>query len=149
MLFLTNEIGGSISIGDQLSSDTENLTNPTIKPTIFYSKQATGPGHSDWNHLPIGILNTGIDVPIYRQNIDNHTDMNPQGPISTTVLESNRAHNFDIFNLVSRTSDLAYRGFPWHVTTKIKVKILEATNFSKMLSLDLILKLKKLSAKIL
>ena len=42
--------------------------------------------------------------------------MNTQGPIVTTIPESKRADNFDISNLVSRTSDLSYRALPWHGT---------------------------------
>ena len=40
--------------------------------------------------------------------------MNPQGPISTTIPESKRANNFNIFESVSRASDISYRGFTWH-----------------------------------
>ena len=72
----------------------------------------TGPGHSDQNHLPIGSLNSGIDVPRSGRNIDNPTGMNPQGPIVITISESNRANNCDIFNLVRKTSHLTYRGSP-------------------------------------
>ena len=77
ILLPTTEIGGSVIIANTLSTDTENFTEPTIQPTIFHLKQATGLGHSDWNHFPIGILNSGIGVPISRHNIDNRTGLNP------------------------------------------------------------------------
>ena len=36
----------------------------------------------------------------------------------TTIPESNRANNRNILYLVVRTSDIAYRGSPWHGTMK-------------------------------
>ena len=44
--------------------------------------------------------------------------MKPQVPIVTTIPESNRAKNCDIFNSFRKMSDLAYRASPWHVTIK-------------------------------
>ena len=105
-------------LGESIRSDTENEMDTTIKPTIIHHKQETGTGHSDWNHFKIRILNSGIDVTISRRNIDNHTEMKPQGTIMTTFPESNRANNCDIFYLASKTSDLAYRDSPWHGTMK-------------------------------
>ena len=70
---------------------------------------------------------TGIEQPaqillptteIGRQNINNHTGMNTQGPIMTTIPESSISNNFGIFDLVKRTPDIAYRGLPWYGTKK-------------------------------
>ena len=44
--------------------------------------------------------------------------MKPQGPIVTTVIDSNRENNCDIFDLVRKISDLVYRGFMWLGTMK-------------------------------
>ena len=85
ILFLANEIGGYVSIASTLRADTVNQTDLTIQPTIIHFKQATGPGHSDRNHFPIGILNSGIYVPRFRSNIDNYAGLNPQGPIVATI----------------------------------------------------------------
>ena len=77
-IFLTTtEIGGYVSIANTLKYGTKNRTNPTIQPTIFHFKQSTKQGNSDWNHSPIGSLNSGIDVPRSGRNIDNRTGMNP------------------------------------------------------------------------
>ena len=105
-------------LGKSLRIDTSNRTNPTSQPTIVYLKQATGPIHNDQNHFPIGILNSGIDVPRSGLNIDNRTEMKPQVTIVTTIPESNRSKNCDIFDLVSKTSDIAYRVSPCHGTMK-------------------------------
>ena len=86
MLLQTTEIVGSVSIANPLRYDTVIQTDPNIQPTIVHFKQATIPGGSDWNHLPIGSFNIGIYVPISGRNIDNRTKMNPQGPIVTTIL---------------------------------------------------------------
>ena len=123
ILLPNTEIGGSISIPNTLRTDTVNLLEPTIQPTIVLIKQATGPGHSDRNHFPIRILNSAIDVPRYRQNIYNRTGMKPKGPILTTIPEYNRANKFDIFDSVIRMLDLAYRGSPWHGTMKSESEI--------------------------
>ena len=122
ILFLTTELGGSVSITNILRTDTSNQTNPNIKPTIIHLKQAKVPGHNDQNHFPIKGSNSGIDVPISRRNIDNRTRINPQGPIVTMIPESNRANNCDIFNLVNRMSDIAYRSSPSYGTMKIVIK---------------------------
>ena len=106
------------TIGKILRTDTANLRYPTIQPTTVHLKQATGLGHSDHNHLPIGSLNRGIIIPRSRRNIYNRTVMKPQGPIVTTILESNRENNHNISNLVRKTPDIAYRVSPWHGTTK-------------------------------
>ena len=118
----TTEIGGSVSITNTLRAYTENWTDPTIQPTIIHFKQVTGPGHSDPNHFPIKSLNIGTDVPRSGRNIDNHTRMNPQGPIVNINPESNGSNNFNIFDSVSRASDLAYRSSPWHGTMKSENK---------------------------
>ena len=118
ILFPTTEIGGSINIAIKLRADTANNMEPTIQPTIIHLKQANGTRHGERNHLPIGILNSGIDVPRSGRNIDNHIGMNPQGPIVTTIPESNRANNCDILNSVSKTSDITYTSSPCHDTIK-------------------------------
>ena len=118
----TTEIGGSVSIANTIRTDTENHKDPTIKPTITHLNQENRPGHSYWNHFPIRSLNIGIDVSRSGRSIDNHTEMNPKVPIVNSIPESNKYINFDIFDLVNKTSDLAYRGFPWHVKTKSKIK---------------------------
>ena len=110
ILFPTTEIGGSVSITNTLGSDTANRT------AIILFKQATVPGHSDRNHLPIGSFNGGIDVLRSRQNIDKCNGMNPQGPIVTTIPESNGYNNCNIFDLVRRTLDLSYSILAWNGT---------------------------------
>ena len=77
IVFPTTEIGGSVIIANTLRTDTENWMDLTIQPTIFHLNQATGPGHNERNHFPIGCLNSGIDVPRSGRNIDNPTGMNP------------------------------------------------------------------------
>ena len=118
ILLTTIEIGGSVMISNTLRTDTENRTDTTIQPTIVHLRKSTGPGQSDRNHFPIGSLNSGIDVTISGRNIDNRTGMKPQGTIVTTIPESKRMNNCKIFDSISRTSDLAYRGSLWHVTKK-------------------------------
>ena len=44
--------------------------------------------------------------------------MNPQGTIVTTILESNTDKNWNVFNSISRPSDLAYRCLAWYGTIK-------------------------------
>ena len=99
---------------------------PTSQPTIVHLKQATGPVHNDRNHFPIGILNSGIDVPRYGRNIYNQSGMKPQVPIVTTIPESSIEKNCNIFYSVRNTSDLVCRVLPWHVTIKSEtVKLVE------------------------
>ena len=122
LTFINNLLAKSIQmttpLGKSLRTDTENWTDPTSQSTIFHLNQATGLGHNDRNHLPISSSNISIDVPRYGCNIDCHTGMKPQGPIVTTIPESNRANNYVIFNSVSKTSDIYYRVFLWHDTIK-------------------------------
>ena len=120
ILLTTTEIRRSVSITNTLKAETENLAEPTIQPTIIHCDRETGTGHSDRNHLLIGILNSGIDVPISGWNIDNHTGMNPHGLIVTTIPESNISNNCYIFDSVRRTSDIAYMGLEWNYTIKRK-----------------------------
>ena len=122
ILFPTTEIGGYVSIANTLRADTENQTDPTIQPTTTHFKQATGTGNSERKHSPIGVLNICIDVPISVWNIDSHTGMNPQGPIVTMIPGSNRSNDYDIFDMVIRTSDLAYRSSACHGTIKSEIK---------------------------
>ena len=91
---------------NKLRDDTANQTYPTIQLATAQFNQVTATGHSDQKHFPIGILNSGIDVPKYGRNIDNHTDINPQEPIVTTIPESSKTNNCDIFDLVNRKLDL-------------------------------------------
>ena len=44
--------------------------------------------------------------------------MNPQGPIVTTISDSNRENNCDIYDSVIRTSHIFYRIWAWNGTTK-------------------------------
>ena len=89
VLLPTTEIRGYVSIANKLRSDTASQTNTTIQQTLFHIKKVTGLGHSDWNHFPIGSLNSGIDVPRPGRNIDKQPRMYPQGPIVTTIPDSN------------------------------------------------------------
>ena len=114
ILLPTTETWGSVRITKTLRADTANCMDPTIQPTIIHFKQETGPGHSDRNHFPIGGLNSDIWVPRSRLIIDNHAVMNPQGHIVTTIPESNRRNNCNIFKFVIRTSDLVYIRLPWN-----------------------------------
>ena len=67
ILLPTREIGGTVKnlmgIVNPFLADTENCTDPTIKPTIDHFKQVTIPRYSYQNHLSIVSLNSGIDVP--------------------------------------------------------------------------------------
>ena len=90
ILFLTTEMGGSVSIVNTLRTDTANQTDITIQPTIAHLKQAAVTGLIDQNHFLIGSLNSGIDVPRSDRNFYNSTGMNPHGPIMTTIPMSNR-----------------------------------------------------------
>ena len=111
--FPTTEIGGavkhSMGIANPFRDNTVNQTDPNIQPTIVYFKQATVPVHSDPNHFPLGSLDSGSEVPRSRQNIDNCTKMTLQGPIVTTIPDSNRAKTCKIFDLFIRPSDISYR----------------------------------------
>ena len=106
------------SLRKSLRTDTANWTYPTIQPTIAHLNQETRPLHNDQNHFPIGSLNSCIDVPRSRRNIDNRTRMNPQLPIITITPDSSKAINRDIFDPISKTLDISYRGTLWHVTKK-------------------------------
>ena len=89
ILVPTTEIGESIKysmgISNPFRADTLNRTDPTIQPTTAHCNQAAGLGHSDKNHFPLVILDSGTDVPKSGWNIDNRTGINPQGPIVTTI----------------------------------------------------------------
>ena len=114
------EIGGSvklvIGIANPFSNQTDNCNNLTIQPTTVKFDQATRLGHSDREYSPLGILDSGTDVRIggSRQNIDNCTKINPQGPIGTTIREANSTINCDIFYSISRILDITYRSSTWH-----------------------------------
>ena len=94
-------------LGKSLKNYISNRTDPTSQPTILNLNKSTGPRHKDRNHFSIRSLNSGIDVPRSGRNIDNRTGMKPQGPIVTTIPESNRAKKYNIFNLYNKTSDIA------------------------------------------
>ena len=140
---LPTEISGSVKwlvgITNPFRTDAANCTDLTIQPIIVHSNRATGLGHSDWEYCPIGSLDSGTNVPRSRRNIYNRTWMNPQGPIVTTIQESNSMSNFDIFYSTRGTLDLAYRGLAYHFVAKSESETLEATKFSKMLSAKVIL----------
>ena len=103
-----------------LRNDTDNRTDPTTQPTIFHLKQSTLTRHSDRNHFPIGILDSGIHVPRSGWNIYNRTGMNPQRPIGNTITYSNISNNCNISDTVSSASSLSYRGLTWHRKMKIE-----------------------------
>ena len=153
----TTEIRRSIKhlmgIANPIRTDTENLMDSTIQPTIVQLNWATATGHIDQNHSLLGTLDSGTDVPRSGRNIDNHTEMNPQGPIMNTIPKSNRANNCNIFNLVIRNFDLTNTGSLWNGTMKSKSENLVENHggkkTSKMMSAKIISKLKKLGAKIL
>ena len=84
------------------------------------SKRATRRGNSDWGYLPLSSFDSGPDVLISWWNIDNHTGMNPQGPIVTTIPYLNSASNYNIFNSIIKTLDLAYRASLCHCAEKIE-----------------------------
>ena len=105
-------------LGKSLRNDTVNRMDPTFQPTIVHLKQSTVRVHSDRKHVPVSSLNSDNNFPISKMNVDNHTEMKPQGPIVTTIPESHRANNCDIFNSVRKTLDLAYRGLAWYGTMK-------------------------------
>ena len=56
--------------------------------------------------------------------------MNPQESIVTTIVESNRANNCDIFDLVNSPLDLAYMVLAWHGTMKSDIENLQTNKIS-------------------
>ena len=128
ILLPTTEIGGYVSITNTLRTGTAIHTHPNIQPTIFHTKKMTRTGKSDRKYFPIGNLNSGIDVPRSGRNIDNRTGINPQGPIMTTITESDGANNCDIFKSVSRTSDIVYMVSSWNVIMKSDIENLVETS---------------------
>ena len=150
-ILLPAEIGGSIkySIGivNPFSNGTSNQTDPTIQPIIVHLNQMNGPIHSDQRYFPLVSLDSGTDVSISGRNIDNRTGMNPQGHMVTTIPESSRANNWNMFNFVSSTYYIAYRGFLCNGTTKSEIESLRGNKILKILSTKIIPKLKKLGEK--
>ena len=67
--------------------------DPTIQKNIIQFNQTTWPRQINQNHFPIISLNSSIGVTRSGQNIDNHTGMNPQGLIVTTIPKSNKSNN--------------------------------------------------------
>ena len=118
IMFLTTEIGGSVSTANTLRTNTVNRRGPTIQPTIIHLNQATRMGHSERNHFLIGSFNSGIGVPRSRCTIDNHSRMNQQVSIVTTIQESNKAKNCDSLNLFIRMLYLSYSLSMWYGTIK-------------------------------
>ena len=117
-----------LGIANPLNNYTENWVYPTIQPIIFQYTQATGPENSDREYFPLGSLDSGTYVPISRRNIVNRTGMNPQAPIVITIPHSNIAKNCNIFDSVSRTPDLDYRGSLWNGAEKSEIKNLRGNN---------------------
>ena len=117
ILLPNTEIVGAVKylmgIANPFRTDTVNRTDPTIQPTIIQFYQSTVLGHSDRNQYLLGSFYIGTGVTRSERNIDNCTGMNPKGTFVTKILESNRADNCDIFDLVKRPSDLAYRRSAW------------------------------------
>ena len=97
ILLSPTEIGGSVKysmgITKPFRTDTANWADPAIQPTIAQFKNSTVPGHSDHKNSPLDILDSGTDVTRSGWNIDNCSGMYPQGPIVSTIPESNRAKN--------------------------------------------------------
>ena len=122
-----------VGIAHPFRTHRANWHGPTIQPNITHSNQATGWGHSDWDYPPLRILDSGTDIRSRGsgQKIDNHTGVNPQGPIGTIIPYTNSASNCDISTPSSGR---------WTSTTvarhdmmqrKVKVKTLESTTFRK------------------
>ena len=128
-------IGGSIKflvgITNPLRNHKENQKDPTIQPTIMHYNKTTKPGHSGQDCSPLGSSDSGTDVTISRQNIDNHTGMNPKESIMTIILDTHSAKNCNIFDTVGRTLNIAYRGYPWNGAEKRKRKPWRQQHFRK------------------
>ena len=109
-----------VGIVNLFRNHTANQTEPTIQPTIVHYNQATVTGHSDWEYLPLRILDSGTDVRSRGsgKNIDNHAGVNPQGPIVARIPETNIASNYNIFDSIIRSSNLTYRGLSWNGSEK-------------------------------
>ena len=122
ILFPTTKIGGSvkhlIGIANLFRTNTKKWMDPTIQTKNFHLNQETVMGHSDQKHPPLSSLDSGTDVTRSTRNIDNLTDMIPQGPIATNVPDYNRANNYNIFELVRRKLNPYCRGSPCKGTTK-------------------------------
>ena len=87
-----------VGIAHPFSSQIACWNNPTIQPTIVHSNQANGWGHSDWYYFPIMSLKNGTDVRSGESgyNIDNRTEVNPQGPVRTIIPDINILRSFPI-----------------------------------------------------
>ena len=75
--------------------------------------------------------------------------MNPQVPIGTITSETNSASNCNKFDSIKGTLDIAYRSVLLHGAEKNKIENLGGNHISKMLNLEIMLKLKILGANIL
>ena len=89
-------------------------------------------GHGD-REFPFGIQKSGNKMSVdFGRNADDKIGMNPSRTIRIPrpQITSTRKGSCDIFDLVSRTSDLSYMGFLWYGTDKIESKNLGGnTNF--------------------
>ena len=94
-----------------------------------------------------------VNPPRTTGSISPHINIMMSGNVIVFVRDSSDGVppiNISIFILFGRgTSDFSDRSASWHGAEKVKVKTLEATAFSKILRARIILKLKKLGAKIL
>ena len=96
-ILLLTEIGGTVKfpsgIVELFETHTANKRDPTIQLTIVHFNQLSTPGHIAWYNSPLGSLDSITGDPRSRRNIDNRTEMNPQGPIVTTIPESKNTRN--------------------------------------------------------
>ena len=87
----------------------------------------------------------------FGKNMNAGISVNPSRTIRSIVPQITKTSQgiLVIFDSIRVISYIAYKSVPWHGTRTKKVKSLKATEFSKTLSTRIILKLKRLGAKIL
>ena len=109
-------------------------------------------GNGD-REISLGSLNSGTEIQRIGFGRNKNGGIGVNSPITTGSISPQitrtKQGSFDIFDYIKGISDLSYRSASWNDAEKVKVKTLEATELSKMLSARIILKLKKLGAKIL
>ena len=110
----------SIVIAHPFSTQRSIWNDLTIQLTIVHSNQATRWGHSDRDYLPLGILKSDTDVLSKGsgRNIDNRIGVKLKGPIITIIPDTDSDSNCDIFDSVTRTSDISDRSVSWHIAIK-------------------------------
>ena len=112
-------------------------------------------GHND-RDFPFGSRKSGNKMSVdFERNADDKIGMNPSRTIRTPRPHNTRAiaNNCEIFDLVRMTSYLAFRFLTWYGTIESEsenlLRKIRGNKTFKMLSAEIILKLKKLGAKIL